>query len=69
MQKIAYFNEPSTKKENVLNDQEIENNISQEELEDEILEIEQNEGSQEKKDKKKRAGIFERIRGNKKLKW
>lgn len=69
MQKIAYFNEPSTKKENISSDQEMENNVFQEELEDEILETEQNEGSQEKEDKKKRAGIFERIRRNKKLKW
>jgi len=61
MQKIAYFNEPRKN----LNNNEIEYQQTGE-SEQEFSEA---ENTQEKTDKKKRAGIFEAIRKNKKLKW
>lgn len=54
MQKIAYFKEPIKEVQNNQNEQAASN---------------KKESVQEKVDKEKRAGIFEYIRRNKKLKW
>ncbi len=61
MQKIAYFKEPIKEVQNNQNEQVLDNK--------EVFENENKESVQEKVDKKKRAGIFEYIRKNKKLKW